>query len=404
MTADASQPAIDFRARPTLAMLALVFGTAAFATDMYLPAFPSIRQALGTDPASVQLSLSVFLYGTAAGNLAFGPLSDRYGRRPVLLVGLVLYTLASAGCATARTIDDLLAFRVLQGAAAASGPVLVRALVNDVLDRDHAAQMLALLTGLMALAAMATPAIGGFIVQKFGWPVIFHALALTGLVLCVAAGLRLPETLHESRRLRALNASAVITGYIEIASNRAFWRYVLPPVCMFSGVFAYAAVNSFLLIDELGFDERTQGLLYSAAAAAYVSGSLASRWLTRAAGTERAMSLGVTAGLAIAAVALGASSILPLSAGLVVVPALLSFFATALILPIGFSIAVSLFPQRGGSASAVAGCTQLVLAGASTASATWWYDATTLGLHALTFACCIAAAVLWFTAAHTRVT
>lgn len=376
-------------------LLGFVFGIAAFATDMYQPAFPAIRAAFAASAADVQLSLSLFLYGNAAGHLVLGPLSDRYGRKPVLLFGLGAYAAASLGCALAQAMPEFLLSRALQGAAAASGPVLIRALVNDRLERRQAAAMLALLTGCMALAAMLTPVAGGWLVEQQDWRWIFFLMAGLGAALLLLVQALTTETLPPVLRMHALGAAAVTRAYLDVARSGRFWAYVTPPALMFSAVFAWVGVNSFLLIDELGLSAQHQGMSFSLAASAYVAGSFASNRLVHFLGIERGISWGLVFGLICALAAVVASVLLPLSYALVLVPALSLFFATALIVPIGLSAAVSLFPAHGGSASAVAGFTQLSFAGASSALIALVVESSTLPLHLYTLGACIGAGLCW---------
>ena len=399
-----ASPARDphFESVAYVVLLSLILGIVAYATDMYLPAFPAIGKAFGASPPTIQLTLTVFLYGNAAGQLFFGPLSDRYGRKPILLFGLVAYTVATFACAFATNIASFLVYRTFQGAAAASGPVLIRALLNDRLDRIHAAQMLALLIAIMALLGMLTPIAGGFLVQYRTWHWIFYAIGSVSIVLIVAAYFRTYETLPRERRLASLDLTGVVRGYVEIGRSPAFWCYVVPPTLMFAGVFAYVGANSFLLIDQLGMQERYHGITYSLAAGAYVAGSLASRRLVHIAGIDRAIAIGLAAGTCSAMGAVVASTLLPLSIPLVVLPALATFFFTALIVPIGLSTAVSLFSQRAGSASAVAGFFQITVAGVATAIAAYLVTDSILPLHTFTLGCSITAGGDWFASGSMR--
>ncbi len=400
-TAEQSKPGLD--SLPLIVLLSFVFGIAAFATDMYLPAFPAIRATFDVAPQAVQMSMSVFLYGNALGHLVFGPLSDRYGRKPVLIGGLTAYAGASFGCALAPDIAAFLTLRALQGAAAASGPVLVRTLINDRLPRERAAQTLALLTGTMAFTAMLTPSLGGWLVQFYPWQWLFGGLGITAVILVGLCSAGIPESLPAAQRLREFGPRSVLAAYRGIAGSARFWSYVLPPSFMFAGVFAYAAVNSFLLIDELGIAERHYGLSYSIAAGAFVSGSLAGRTLVRRVGIERALVTGLVFGFSSALAAFIASAwFASLSVALVMIPGICMFFSAALILPIGFSVAVSLFPLHAGSASALAGFTQIGFAGASAGIAAMLYNQTTLPLHGFTFVCCASAVTCYVAGARFR--
>jgi len=393
---------VQLDSTPLVAVLVLVFGIAAFGTDMYQPAIPAIRRAFDTTATAVQWSLSIFLYGNALGHLIFGAWSDRCGRKPVLLLGLAAFAAASYGCAMASDITEFMVYRLAQGAAAASGPVLVRALINDCLTRDLAAQKLALLTGFMAFAAMLTPSVGGWMVQHQSWQWIFYALGSGSVLLLIAAAAIIPETLPRARRIETLKPTALTRSYLAIAGDLRFWCYAAPPALMFAGVFAYAAVNSFLLIGELGMAAQHHGIIYSVAACAFAAGSLMGRRLVQICGIDSTIVIGLTLGCVAAFIAVVASSLLPLSIALVVVPGLCVFFSTALVIPIALSTAVSLFPSVGGSASALVGFVQLVLAGLSSGIAAILYNATTLPLHLFTLGCCLGAAMIWIAGGRYR--
>ena len=402
MTAAEAQTDDTARARRTefthparLLILALAFATAATATDMYLPAFPAIRRAFNATPQFVQLSLSVFLYGSACGQLLFGPISDRWGRRPVLLVGLAAYALASLGCALADGPQSFLVFRSLQGVAAAAGPVLIRAMVADRLERVEAVRMLALLTGLMAFLAMLTPIAGGWLVHNGSWRWIFLVIAGIGFFIVCAGAFTFRETLPVANRLPALNAGTVLDGYLEIARTLPFWGYVLPSGLMFASVFAYVGTNSFLLIDQLGMRTEHHGAVYALAACAFVAGSLTSGRLTQRWGVERLITRAILFGVSAMALASLASATLPLSVPLVVAPGVVMFFGAALVVPAAAASAVSLFPRRAGSASAVAGCTQIALAGVSAGVAGTLVSTSTVPLHLFMLAGTACAALVW---------
>ena len=393
---------LDFATPSTVVLLSLIFGLSAFGTDMYLPAFPAIRVDFGANAGAVQLSLSFFLYGNGLGQLIFGPLSDRFGRKPVLLLGLTGFALASFACVLTSNITELLATRFVQGAASASGPVLVRALINDKVDREKAAQMIALLTGLMAITSMLTPIIGGWIVQHMRWQIIFVVIGCIGACLLLMSATSLQESLAKEHRLERLGIPEIFSGYLEIARNRAFWCYVLPSALMFAGVFAYVGINSFLLIDDLNMSEQFYGIYFSIAASAYVLGSLTARYLLRLVGVVRCILIGLTLGFVTALASVIASLSFPLSVALVMVPGLFIFFATALILPGALSVAVSLFPHRAGSASALVGFTQITFAGLSTALAGHLYNSSTLPLYLFILGCCIVAIMVWVGSAKIR--
>src|SRR5580658_8687618 len=165
--------------------------------DAMLPALPALGASLEATPDQVQLTLSLYLVGYALGQFAAGPMSDRFGRRPVLITGLAVYGLASLACAASRRIDVLVAARVVQGLAACGGPVIVRAIVRDHFSGARAAQTLSLLTTVFAVGPLLAPFIGGALLVRFGWPSIFLFIALCAASLVTAAWLALAESLAE---------------------------------------------------------------------------------------------------------------------------------------------------------------------------------------------------------------
>src|SRR3954468_11580307 len=185
-----NQSAVARAAGPGMtALLGMLSAFAPMSVDMYLPALPSMTQALGAGPGLVQLTLSAFFLGFALGQLVYGPLSDRYGRRRPLLAGLLLYTVASLLCAVTPSIWTLILARLLQGLGACAGPVLARAVVRDLYDRDRAARMLSLLFLVLSAAPLLAPTIGGQILIWVGWRAIFLLLTLFGVVSLVSAAL-----------------------------------------------------------------------------------------------------------------------------------------------------------------------------------------------------------------------
>src|SRR6266446_10357734 len=186
------------------ALLTALVALGPMSTDLYLPSLPGLLRHFDADIAEVQLTLSVFLVGLAVGQLVYGPLSDRFGRRPVLLAGLILYVVASAICALAPGVPTLIAARLLQATGACAGPVVCRAVVRDVHGREGAARILSYMGAAMALAPTLGPILGGFLELWFGWRAAFAVMTLYGAAGLVIVALALPETnlapdLHAAR-------------------------------------------------------------------------------------------------------------------------------------------------------------------------------------------------------------
>ena len=366
MSAELPSEAHEFRSFPRVLLLSCVFGMVAIGTDMYLPAMPAMGAAFGVDAQDIQLSLSVFIASNACGQLLFGPISDRFGRRPVLLVGIVVYGVTSFICAMTAELSTFLAARALQGLSGASGPVLVRAMINDRLSKIDAAKTLALLTGLMAFIAMLTPILAGFMVRFGSWEIVFYFMSGLALALALSCLTALKETLPPRLRVAKLDLPGLLEVYGTILRTPQFWVYTTTPGLLFAGVFAYVGTNSYLLIEHVGLEESRHGVTYAVAAFAYVLGSFTSHRIVEKLGIDQTIVVGLGMNIVGALLAAAASSALELSLWLIVVPGVVAFYTTAIVVPVAVSRAVGIFPRSGGSASALAGFIQLLISGAGT--------------------------------------
>ncbi|MDH4050163.1 MAG: multidrug effflux MFS transporter [Rubrivivax sp.] len=209
-----------------------------FSIDTYLPAFASIGGAIGASPAQMQQTLSSYLFGFALMNLFHGALADSFGRRPVVLTGLAVFTLASVGCAASHSIGALVAFRALQGLAAGAGVVVSRAIIRDMFSPADAQRMMSQVTIFFGVAPAVAPMIGGVLLVTSGWHSIFWFLALVGAALAVANWRLLPETLHISHR-QPFQVSNLLHGYRAMALSARFMALVLASGIPFNGMFLY---------------------------------------------------------------------------------------------------------------------------------------------------------------------
>src|SRR5437899_7409241 len=212
--------------RPTLtplllAVLALLSAFTPLSIDMYLPALPVIAVDLSGSVGDIQLTLSAFMIAFGVGQIFYGPAGDRFGRRPVILVGLVTYVLASAGCAFAAAAGHLVLLRFLQGLAACGGVVLARTMVRDLAERDQAARAMSLMMACTSIAPMLAPLIGGQVLWFLGWRAIFWVLAGIGVMALLAAYFRLPETLRPEYR-QPLKLSSILKRFGELFRHKAF--------------------------------------------------------------------------------------------------------------------------------------------------------------------------------------
>ncbi|MBA1148017.1 multidrug effflux MFS transporter [Ectothiorhodospiraceae bacterium WFHF3C12] len=333
------------------------------ATDMYLPALPAMGQALGAGAGEMQLTLSVYMAGFAVAQLVCGPLSDRYGRKPVMLGGLGLFAAASIGCALAETVETILLMRLLQALGGATGPVLGRAAVRDIHEPARAAVIMSYVAMIMAVAPALAPTFGGVLLSTFGWPALFVFLAGYAVLAGAVLALALPEPLSPHLR-QSVRVSALLRSYRIVLSDSGFRVYSLTNALVFGGVFAFLSGASFVLIDSMGVSAAHFGYYFAFIVVGYVSGSFAASRLSQRLGVDRLVLLGAAASAVGGAVmaALAWSQVYAVAA--VIVPQMVYMFGVGLVLPQAMAGALAPFPERAGTASALFGFLQMTIASA----------------------------------------
>ena len=342
-------------------LLPLIIVLVAFgpvSTDLYLPSLPRLAEVFGTTFAAAQLTLSVFLVGFACGMLVYGPLSDRFGRRAVLVGGILLFVVASGACLAAPSIEWLIGGRFLQALGAAAGPVLGRAVVRDVYGPDQAAQALSYVAMAMALAPAVGPVLGGLVTQAFDWWANFLLLLLFGLVALIGVVAFLPET-NRYRDQSATEIRRLIANYRQLLASREYLGFVLVVSGGYGGIFSFISGSSFALIGGLGLSPLAYGFCFAGGILGYMTGSFASARLYGRFRLESLIGFGCLAMLlgALAGTLLAASGILSVAA--VVVPASLCFLGCGLLMPNGQAGALRPYPRLAGSASAMLGFLQM---------------------------------------------
>jgi len=344
-----------------LAKLTLILGAlTAFgplSIDMYLPSFQAIARDLTASPAQVQLTLAVFFVALGIGQAFYGPISDRYGRRRPLCFGLGLYVLASAGCALARSIEALVAWRFAQALGGCAGMVIARAIVRDRFDEREAARFFSLLMLVTGLAPILGPSIGGQILVFFSWRVIFWTLAAFALTCFVAVTFLLPESLPAERRAQRGMGTALHV-YGRLLRDRAFMRYALSGALVISGMFAYIFGSPFVFMQIYGVPPERFGWIFGAIALGLISASQLNRvLLSRVAGARilaRALAVTASAGVILLVMAWTGRGGLPGLLG----PLFVYIASLGFVLP--NVIATALGPQgrNAGTASALLGTLQ----------------------------------------------
>jgi DHA1 family bicyclomycin/chloramphenicol resistance-like MFS transporter len=379
-------------ARPPLVLLIALVSFGPVSIDIFLPSLPDMTRVFATDVSHVQLALSVFIGGFALAQLVYGPLSDRFGRRPVLLAGVTVYVAASLVCLTARSIEALILGRILQSFGACSGPVLSRAIVRDVYPRDQAARTLATMASVMALAPAVAPIVGGSLHAAFGWQANFVVMVGFGVALLIAGWALLDET-NRRRDRHALRPSRMVGNYGILLSDGIFLGHTLTLSFVFAAMFCFVSGVSFVLIDVLGVPPRHFGFCFAAVIGGYLTGNVAAARFTHRIGMERMIVAGVAIGLAggILMAALGLAHVQTVAA--VITPMAAIFLGAGLVLPNSTAAAIAPHGQIAGSASALLGFIQM-----ATASVAGWlvgrlHDGTTRPMTVIIAAMVIAAAL-----------
>lgn len=348
------------------ALLTALVALGPISTDLYLPSLPGLARHFGVGVDDVQLTLSVFLVGLATAQLIYGPLSDRFGRRPVMLTGLGIYVAASVVCAFSPSIAVLVAARFLQAAGACVGPVLGRAVVRDVHGREGSARVLAYMSAAMALAPAIGPIIGGFLEEAFGWRSNFLALVVYGGGGLFLTWRILPET-NAHPDPEAARIHRILPGYRGFLGHRVYVGHVLCCAFAYSGIFAFISGSSFVLQQAVGLGPIAYGLCFAGAVIGYMIGTVTAGRLSRRLGIERLIALGaliaVAGGLLLVGLAAADVAEGPLAGALAIVgPMLVYMIGVGLVLPNAIAGAVGPFPRAAGAASALLGFTQMTVA------------------------------------------
>lgn len=358
----------------TLLLGALV-AIAPLAMDIYLASMPSMTRALGTSAEMVQLTLVVYMFGWGVSQLFVGPVSDRYGRRPVLLAGLVVFIAASLACAAARDVQTLIAARFFQALGMSAAAVVPRAVVRDLYSAERAARMLSLMGMVLGIAPVVAPVLGSHLHVWFGWQANFVFVAAYGVLALVFTARGLPETLR-TRNPRALDPGVMFSTFAHLVASRTFVGYTLVAAFSSCGLFAFLSGSSFVFVSVMETGERGFGLLFALVMLGnFIGAALASRWVMRLGidGVIRGASwLMLAAGLAMAALA-WARVDHPLA---VVVPMFLYMVAFTSTMPQATAGALTPFPGTAGAASSLHSFCQFVFAASAALAVGVAFDGT----------------------------
>lgn len=342
-------------------ILSLLLGLQPLTTDLYLPALPALTASFAALPAQAQLTLTALLFSFGLSQLVWGPVSDRIGRRKVLIAGLVGYTIAAVGSTFAASIETLVLWRMLQGACMGAGTVCARAIVRDLYSPEEGARALSKGLSGLGVAACLGPLLGGVIVDFFGWRAALMTLTLFGAGALYLIVRHFEETLA-APHAEALRPAVLARTGAMILRNRRFWAFTLLSTSSFGGLFCFLTASSFVFIGLFGFSTSAYGLVLLSMSACYIGGTMLCRRLLLRFGLKGAVrlagALSLVAGLLLAGLSLAGIH----SPWAIMVPAWIYMLGHGIHQPCGQSNAVAPFPAAAGAASALAGCVMMTVA------------------------------------------
>ena len=328
-------------------------------TDSWQPILPALAESLGAPVAAAQLTVTTFFIGLAIGQFAWGPLSDRFGRRPMLAAGLVLACAASLACVPAGSVGEVAAARFVLGLGMSSGPVIARAIVRDLHSHENAARLMARMVVVFSVVPIAAPLLGGAMLALMGWRGVLWLYGIVCGVLVLAAIFLLRETVPEARG--SVHPGAILRAFVRILRERRFLAPYGALLCSQVGIFAFVSSSAFTLVRGFGVSATAYSLMFAGVMLGQIAGAwVSSRWvprfglarLLRAGALLVALSGAAAAALAWAGVAHWTAVIVPFAAYMC---------GTALIMPNATAAALSPFPHSAGAASSVMGASQFAV-------------------------------------------
>lgn len=351
-TSDAMAP----RKTPSLAILVAISTLQPFALNVLAPATPGLARALGTDYATIQLTLTVYLATVAVTQLFVGPISDRIGRRPCILVGIALFVIGSLLGALAGSIETLLMSRVVQAAGGGTCFALARAVVRDTAAKDKAASMIGYITMAMVVSPMIAPFVGGLLDEAYGWRSIFVAMVALSLVVGLAATILLHET---APRKAASSLADVVRGFPILLGNPAFLFYTVALSFVTAAFFVFIAGAPYVVVEEMGRSPQVYGLYFMLNAGGYMVGNFITGRFGQRIGSMRLVMVGTLISTATMLVALYFALVGPWNVPTLFIPLAVNAIGNGLTIPGATAAALSVRPDLAGTAAGISGAAQL---------------------------------------------
>ncbi|WP_247235616.1 multidrug effflux MFS transporter [Telluribacter sp. SYSU D00476] len=378
-----------------IVILGLLSAIGPFSIDMYLPGFPTIAASLNTTVDKVGYSLSSFFIGICVGQLLCGPLLDRFGRKRPLLIGLVLYILASVACSLSKSVESLIMFRFLQALGGCVGMVAPNAIVRDVFPVKENAKVFSLLILILGVSPILAPTVGSYVVADFGWETVFIILAIVTTLILLSVVKWLPET-KASDHSYSLKPAAVLQGYAQVFKESQFATYALAGAIASAGLFAYLAGSPFIFMELYGVSEQQYGMIFALIAAGLIGCSQLNNRILR-----RYNSVQILKVVLFSQSLIGLLLILGIATNLIglygiIILILLFLSCQGFTFPNAAALAMAPFTKGAGSASALMGALQMTFGALASALVGVFFNETALPMAAIMAICSISGLIiLW---------
>ncbi len=357
-----SQPPLpQFGHAPILVLVTAMLMMQPLSTDLYLASLPSLGNEFSVPVSTVQLTLSLFVMGFGSAQLIVGPLSDRFGRRPVLLAGLALYLVASAACGLSSSIQLLITARFVQALGCCSAVMIARAIVRDAYAPEHSARVIARASTWISVAPIVGPILGSVMQVNFGWRAAFVVLGFFSAALLIASILRLPET-NEHKDPQATNFVGLMANYRLVLGAREFWIHVLPAALSYGSIFMFISGSPFVLIRILGVPVEWFGVCFGLAVSGYMTGTLVCRRLLMTISGKQALRIGTACSLGGGIYFLLATLLGWWHWSMVVLAMFITMVAHGINFPVTQAGAVAPFAKQAGTAAGLMGAIMMAFA------------------------------------------
>lgn len=397
MTADGANAPRKPADRPLIVLLAAIAAAGPFAMNVYLPALPVVQAHFGASVPEMNTTVSVALLAFAVGILLFGPLSDRYGRRPVILGGLGVFALGNLLCLAAPTLEVLVAGRAVQSCGSAAGLVVARAMLGDLYARETMARMLAYLTMVMVVGPTVAPLIGGAVTDAWGWRALFGVLLVVNAAVVGVTWRHLPETRAVGER--GASMAALLGESFALLRQRAFLGFTVQAGVIYATFLAFISIVPYVMV-ELGHSSTEYGLWYLLLAGGYFVGNW---WVTRVAtrvGLRRLIVAGTTGQLVFAFIGLGLMLAGFWHPAAIFIPFAVLSVAQGLALPNLNASAVALAPRTAGAASSMLGFSQQLIGATAVQLMAMFQTATPVPIYVFCFVVSVAAWISLYVLPH----